>query len=155
MLYLAAVSSTGGEASTQRYLVEALKRYSRSIELCDDYLRGYYGLKLVSCYWCQPPRGLASNAAPRLHIGCSRAWASLPSSRPTRKISPSRIPQPFSGSASWLRRSCPRLCAEARRGKVGGEDMRKLRWQRPATFWPSMRLQSCDELFSTPMRPKQ
>ncbi|KAL7625435.1 Inositol phosphatase SIW14 [Parahypoxylon ruwenzoriense] len=27
---------------------EALKRFSRSIELCDDYLRGYYGLKLAS-----------------------------------------------------------------------------------------------------------
>ncbi|KAI1468464.1 TPR-like protein [Daldinia caldariorum] len=27
---------------------EALKRFSRSIELCDDYLRGYYGLKLTT-----------------------------------------------------------------------------------------------------------
>ncbi|KAI0885254.1 tetratricopeptide [Annulohypoxylon maeteangense] len=29
-------------------LVEALKRFSRSIELCDGYLRGYYGLKLTA-----------------------------------------------------------------------------------------------------------
>ncbi|KAI5862817.1 tetratricopeptide [Durotheca rogersii] len=29
-------------------LSEALKRFSRSIELCDDYLRGYYGLKLTA-----------------------------------------------------------------------------------------------------------
>jgi hypothetical protein len=33
--------------SYQKYMAEALKRFSRSIELCDDYLRGYYGLKLV------------------------------------------------------------------------------------------------------------
>lgn len=33
--------------SYQKYMAEAIKRFSRSIELCDDYLRGYYGLKLV------------------------------------------------------------------------------------------------------------
>ncbi|KAI0012848.1 tetratricopeptide [Xylariaceae sp. FL0662B] len=31
-----------------RQLSEAFKRFSRSIELCDDYLRGYYGLKLAA-----------------------------------------------------------------------------------------------------------
>ncbi|PMB67946.1 TPR repeat protein oca3 [Beauveria bassiana] len=36
------------EGSGQQYAIEALKRFSRSIELCDDYLRGYYGLKLSS-----------------------------------------------------------------------------------------------------------
>ncbi|KAJ0163521.1 TPR repeat protein oca3 [Colletotrichum tanaceti] len=30
------------------HLTESIKRFSRSIELCDDYLRGYYGLKLVT-----------------------------------------------------------------------------------------------------------
>jgi hypothetical protein len=35
------------DGSEQR-LAEALKRFSRSIELCDDYLRGYYGLKQVT-----------------------------------------------------------------------------------------------------------
>ncbi|KAI0201307.1 tetratricopeptide [Astrocystis sublimbata] len=33
--------------SPQR-LAEALKRFCRSIELCDNYLRGYYGLKLTT-----------------------------------------------------------------------------------------------------------
>lgn len=28
-------------------LPEALKRFCRSVELCDNYLRGYYGLKSV------------------------------------------------------------------------------------------------------------
>lgn len=36
------------EGTPQKHLAEALKRFSRSVELCDDYLRGYYGLKLVS-----------------------------------------------------------------------------------------------------------
>jgi hypothetical protein len=42
---MAAKSSQQNDASKQ--LSEALKRFSRSVELCDDYLRGYYGLKLV------------------------------------------------------------------------------------------------------------
>lgn len=46
--YMAATASGATENGTLRYLVEAMKRFSRSIELCDDYLRGYYGLKLVS-----------------------------------------------------------------------------------------------------------
>jgi len=46
--YAAAITSGGSEGSAQKYLVEALKRFCRSIELCDDYLRGYYGLKLVT-----------------------------------------------------------------------------------------------------------
>ena len=37
-----------GQGDAPRRLSEALKRFCRSIELCDDYLRGYYGLKLVS-----------------------------------------------------------------------------------------------------------
>ena len=41
----ASTSTEGGVA--QKHLAEALKRFCRSIELCDDYLRGYYGLKLV------------------------------------------------------------------------------------------------------------
>lgn len=43
---MAATASDGAEGSVQK-LAEAIKRFARSIELCDDYLRGYYGLKLV------------------------------------------------------------------------------------------------------------
>lgn len=42
---MAAKSSQQNDAAKQ--LSEALKRFCRSVELCDDYLRGYYGLKLV------------------------------------------------------------------------------------------------------------
>lgn len=46
--YMAAFAAQGGNSSEyERLLAEALRRFCRSIELCDDYLRGYYGLKLV------------------------------------------------------------------------------------------------------------
>lgn len=41
-------ASVGSEGGPFKHYAEALKRFCRSIELCDDYLRGYYGLKLVS-----------------------------------------------------------------------------------------------------------
>lgn len=39
------MSDSGSSGS--RTLAEAIRRFCRSIELCDDYLRGYYGMKLV------------------------------------------------------------------------------------------------------------
>lgn len=45
--YLAASSSTD-TADVQKHLSQAIQRFSRSIELCDGYLRGFYGLKLAS-----------------------------------------------------------------------------------------------------------
>lgn len=44
VLYLSGTNS--GNVNNQE-LAEALRRFCRSIELCDDYLRGYYGLKMV------------------------------------------------------------------------------------------------------------
>lgn len=41
-------AKTGDQNDSPRQLGEALKRFCRSVELCDDYLRGYYGLKTVS-----------------------------------------------------------------------------------------------------------
>lgn len=45
---MAATASGVDKGSYQKLMAEAVKRFSRSIELCDDYLRGYYDLKLVS-----------------------------------------------------------------------------------------------------------
>lgn len=45
--YLAAQSSQDN-SSIQKYLAEAVRRFARSVELCDDYVRGYYGLKLAT-----------------------------------------------------------------------------------------------------------
>ena len=45
VLYISATSSN--ETADSKTLAEAMRRFCRSVELCDDYLRGYYGLKLV------------------------------------------------------------------------------------------------------------
>lgn len=42
---MAASAST--DNATYKHYAESVKRFCRSIELCDDYLRGYYGLKRV------------------------------------------------------------------------------------------------------------
>jgi tetratricopeptide (TPR) repeat protein len=42
------MSATATDSSADKNLAEALRRFCRSIELCDDYLRGYYGLKLTT-----------------------------------------------------------------------------------------------------------
>ena len=41
------MGASGNESNTAKILAESMRRFCRSIELCDDYLRGYYGLKLV------------------------------------------------------------------------------------------------------------
>ena len=47
VLYMAA---SANDAAADKYLAESVRRFCRSIELCDDYLRGYYGLKLVRIF---------------------------------------------------------------------------------------------------------
>jgi hypothetical protein len=41
------MAATATDTNPDKYLAESVRRFCRSIELCDDYLRGYYGLKLV------------------------------------------------------------------------------------------------------------
>lgn len=41
-------NATENAGDTLKLLSEAMRRFCRSIELCDDYLRGYYGLKLTT-----------------------------------------------------------------------------------------------------------
>jgi tetratricopeptide (TPR) repeat protein len=45
VLYLSAGRAEGAEQL--KLLSESMRRFCRSVELCDDYLRGYYGMKLV------------------------------------------------------------------------------------------------------------
>ena len=49
---MAASSASEGADNSYTLLADALRRFSRSIELCDDYLRGYYGLKVVGLRCC-------------------------------------------------------------------------------------------------------
>lgn len=46
--YLASQSGQEAVAANEKYLTEAIKRFARSVELCQDFLRGYYGLKLAT-----------------------------------------------------------------------------------------------------------
>ncbi|KHN95396.1 tetratricopeptide repeat domain-containing protein [Metarhizium album ARSEF 1941] len=41
-------ATTAPQGGSEKHYAEAVKRFCRSIELCDDYLRGYYGLKLAT-----------------------------------------------------------------------------------------------------------
>ncbi|KAK2768793.1 hypothetical protein FQN54_000649 [Arachnomyces sp. PD_36] len=45
--YVSTTSQNGG-AESLKLLADSVRRFCRSIELCDDYLRGYYGLKLAT-----------------------------------------------------------------------------------------------------------
>jgi len=46
--YLAANKMEGGSGDQLKMLSESMRRFCRSVELCDDYLRGYYGLRLAT-----------------------------------------------------------------------------------------------------------
>jgi len=49
VIYIATTSAAAeNEPRLLRGLSESLRRYCRSVELCDDYLRGYYGIHLTS-----------------------------------------------------------------------------------------------------------
>lgn len=114
---MAATAPGVAGGSYQKYMAEALKRFSRSIELCDDYLRGYYGLKLVRPLWHESWD--ATDPLPRFH----RSFSMMERSRrnnPTTTSSPSQIPRPSSDSTSWPQLSLPRLSGIALRMNGGG-----------------------------------
>ena len=62
VLYLSA-GKVEGTADQLKTLSESMRRFCRSIELCDDYLRGYYGLKLV-----RPPLHLVVRAVTNYQV---------------------------------------------------------------------------------------
>ncbi|KAL1877112.1 hypothetical protein VTK73DRAFT_8849 [Phialemonium thermophilum] len=62
--FMAATATGASDATRQKYFAEAMKRFARSVELCDDYLRGYYGLKLVTSRLLREPPKHAKQADP-------------------------------------------------------------------------------------------
>ncbi|KAI1261250.1 tetratricopeptide [Xylariaceae sp. FL1019] len=74
MLLMASKTSDG-----PKRLAEAVKRFCRSIELCDNYLRGYYGLKLATL------RLLNESSSKMAKQMESDEW-SLPDSRTLQKL---------------------------------------------------------------------
>jgi len=53
--FISAAAGSESTQATQKLLADAVRRFSRSIELCEDYLRGYYGLAKV-CNAIRSPR---------------------------------------------------------------------------------------------------
>ena len=45
--YSSVAAGSENTETNQKLLADAVRRFARSVELCDDYLRGYYGLKKV------------------------------------------------------------------------------------------------------------
>lgn len=60
--YLASQSGQEAVAANEKYLLEAIRRFSRSIELCQDFLRGYYGLKMATDKLAAMPTSRGSDA---------------------------------------------------------------------------------------------
>jgi len=77
VLFLAANKSEGAEQL--KGLSEAMRRFCRSIELCDDYLRGYYGLKLV-CPAIIPKDGCV------IHLNANRIIVDEPPDSPAFEL---------------------------------------------------------------------
>lgn len=51
LVYISIIARDSGSENNNvnvKGLVESMRWFLRSIELCNDYLRGYYGVKLVS-----------------------------------------------------------------------------------------------------------
>ena len=70
--YLASQSGQEGVAANEKYLAESVRRFARSGELCQDYIRGYYGLKMATDKLVSVPQskgadGLASDTLRQLN----------------------------------------------------------------------------------------
>ncbi|KAI9842137.1 MAG: hypothetical protein M1838_003256 [Thelocarpon superellum] len=63
IVYASAPVGAGSEGDLERKAVEAMRWFCRSIELCDDFLRGYYGLKLTTGRLLSMPQSTGKSAA--------------------------------------------------------------------------------------------
>lgn len=55
VVYMSGAAGRGGEELVKS-LAESMRRFCRSVELCDGYLRGYFGLKVVCIVYPPPPQ---------------------------------------------------------------------------------------------------
>lgn len=126
ILYLA---SSANEAGADKYLAESMRRFCRSIELCDDYLRGYYGLKLVRIF---RSRGLWHSL---LTLYRRPANYSPPSHKlVSQKPIPAflyRTSKPWRNSIRLLPQNCLRLFDGVWLAKLAGKVMTRLSSLRP------------------------
>ncbi|ROV87887.1 hypothetical protein VMCG_10291 [Cytospora schulzeri] len=85
--YMAATASGVDENASRKYLAGSLKRFCRSIELCDDYLRGYYGLKVVTSKLLNDPSKVSKPADPEDFSVPAIATIERLSEKATQKLS--------------------------------------------------------------------
>lgn len=113
VLYLNANHSEGAEQV--KGLSEAMRRFCRSIELCDDYLRGYYGLKLVS-----PMRHADSRPGLTESQTTSRLLPLLSASS-SQKASTAELPPPSVKTTEKLNEAATAKLSEIVRRSKSGE----------------------------------
>ena len=114
VLFLAANKSEGAEQV--KGLSEAMRRFCRSIELCDDYLRGYYGLKLVRTNDCQ----FLQEHLLTVSQSTNRLIPLLSSSKP-QKTTDSELPPPTLQTTQKLNQAATAKLAEIVRRSKSGE----------------------------------
>jgi len=110
VLYIASTASEGGE----KYLAEAFRRFCRSIELCDDYLRGYYGLKLVHVFLRKEPSRRFSDI-----FQTTNRLLTIP--QPASRKSDTGLPFPDIKTVQLLNEVATAKLSEIVRKSVGGE----------------------------------
>lgn len=64
LAYSCVAAGSEGTQAAQKLLADAVRRFSRSIELCDDYLRGYYGLKKATHRLLEGQKSLVPSSGP-------------------------------------------------------------------------------------------
>lgn len=120
------MASNANSEGSQKYLAESVKRFARSVELCDDYLRGYYGLKTVRTppvYFLAGPA--CSHVIPRLRTSSCQKAAGQRSKKARASRCPTRIP--YRSSTRQRRRSSGRSCDGIKRRSRSGRALRPTR----------------------------
>ena len=128
--YLNASTLSDGSEAAVRAVISAVQRFSRSIELCDDYLRGYYGLKLAVNKLLKA--GSQSKSSPGLNTGTEAAEAG-PTSNFQAQVNHTDTELSSDKGHKPSRNHCgSRIVGSTRNLKAQMEVIRELR------YWPSV-----------------
>lgn len=108
------MAAGANDSAADKQLGESLRRFCRSIELCDNYLRGYYGLKVVSrCAYVRPTFTDKSQTSTRLLKSMSQINGKVKSN--------SGLPLPDIKSVERLNEVATAKLSEIVRRSSGGE----------------------------------
>lgn len=109
------MAASANDAGADKYLAESMRRFCRSIELCDDYLRGYYGLSLVRINRSGGLRQFLANSSQTT----GRLLTTIPQSRQSK--SDSGLPLPDIKTVEKLKEIATAKLSEIVRRSVAGE----------------------------------